>query len=529
MLLLVPGGSAWGLTINAATCTSTSNALRFHCSIETDVQAQVLLQFCDATTGGSACTKDRVSESVPFGTYSEDCAVGSSCYEFQLTVWNLISGHDYEWQAFADNVYGSDTYAPAPPADEFTAGALPSPSLSAINLSITTSGSPSVQNLLFNYGCKPTTGPGSSTDNGYMIVADAVGNIVWYQDPRDATGLDDASIGGLRLTRPDHHVLAIDSKEYVLEYDMSGELLGMLSRSSGDFNDGAVDRYVHHDLKREGSTTYVLTAREYSYVDADDCDADGDTTEEFTYIMDGVMAFDHTASWSLVDTWSLTEIYNPYDCGGRLPIAAGGSCGTTLWGSAMSGCDWAHANSMWVDDAGTWLLSFKDQDLVIEVDESDGSLMWELPGDGSSTDWTLDTGSSISDPTFNNQHHAWWMPTANNMMLYDNHVTHLAGASTTEPRALQLQFNPGAGTYAVVDEWVTEPAGSGDCNSKGSAFNMLPSGHVMATCAPSGIIREFGTYGSELWRLTLSCDSTTTPSGNLYRAEPFKLGPEMVP
>ncbi|RME26637.1 MAG: hypothetical protein D6798_06310 [Deltaproteobacteria bacterium] len=359
--------------------------------------------------------------------------------------------------------------------------------------------------------------------NGYVIIADTDGNIVWYQDPRDDTGRTDAVIGGLGLTRPDKHILLLDSKDTLLEYNLDGDVLQKLERDAGDFDDAdGVRRFVHHDLKREGDHTYVITAREYDYTDVNDCDGDGDVSEALTYILDGVMVFDHTTDpWTPVPSleWSLSDIYDPSDCTGPQPP----SCSATLWSSeGMTGCDWAHANSIWTDSDGTWQLSFKDQDKLINVDEATGGLVWELAGDGVSGDLLLDTSASIADPEFDNQHHAWRTATPNHIMLYDNNVT---GAA--DPRALELSLSPAAGVYAVIADWPTPPLEPrGDCNSKGSAFDMLPSGHVVATCAPSGIIREFEPAGAEVWKLTLGCpDTTLTPSGNLYRAMPFNFGP----
>ena len=77
--VLLPERAALALTINDTSCTQQSgNVLRYDCSVETDTSATVEVRFCDATVGGTGCTKSRSSEQVT-GTSSTTCSVGSSC------------------------------------------------------------------------------------------------------------------------------------------------------------------------------------------------------------------------------------------------------------------------------------------------------------------------------------------------------------------------------------------------------------------------------------------------------------------
>ncbi|RME20166.1 MAG: hypothetical protein D6798_21025 [Deltaproteobacteria bacterium] len=153
LLMLAVSGRADAVTINAASCVAQpDNVLRFDCSVETDTPASVELRFCDATVGGSGCSKTR-TRAAGAGVASSTCTVGSACTLYDLTVYNLISGHDYEWHAHAADATSSDVWTAVPPDDVFTPAALPSPGLAGIDLSIEVSGTTAMQNVLFNYGC----------------------------------------------------------------------------------------------------------------------------------------------------------------------------------------------------------------------------------------------------------------------------------------------------------------------------------------------------------------------------------------
>lgn len=516
LLALLPGRAS-ALVINDASCTQQpDNSLRFDCSVETDVAAQVSVRFCDATTAGSGCIKSRTS-AVVSGTPSTSCTTGSSCYQYDLTVWNLVSGHDYEWSANAFAAFMRASYTPDDPV--FTPGPLPSPDLAGVDLAVTTT-SPATHDLRylgFNFACAESSGfPPTSDSLDYFIVADAVGNIVWYQDIREQTGRDTSQLSTFHITTGDEHILLVDEQQTLVEYDLEGNVIAQLEVADGDFDDeDGVSPFLHHDLQRVGDDTFVLVGRQHDYVDVNDCDGDGSTTDTVTYVLDGIYQFD--SSWELVDGghWSLADIYSPNDCSGPQPPSCSG-----VVGSSLTGCDWFHGNSLYVSPTNKWLLSSKVQSRIIQVDGNTGTLDWELHGDNDSTgdgDWTVDVDASVGAAHFSNQHHAR-RSGPGTLTAFDNHGAdddHLA-------RGIELALDSRARTFSVARQWEMDV--DGDCRSTGSTYPLLRSDHVVVTCGPSNTIREFDGSGAQVWELVLSCsdgDARAVP----YRAQPMRMQP----
>ncbi len=509
---------AAALSISDARCTQQAdNALRFDCVVEVDEPAAVSLRFCDATAEGTGCLQARNSERAT-AVASTTCSGPGACYVADLTVWNLISGHDYEWSAVAATGPLRVGFTADAPDDVFTAGALPSPDLALMELSVSapSPGASRVRYVGFDFGCKSSGGGPGGGEVAYFVVADADGNIVWYQDPRQQTGRSSSQLEGVNISRFDKHILLIDSEETVLEYDLAGRVYGQIELADGDFTDvDGLDRYPHHDLQRVGDHTYVLVAGEYNYIDVNDCDADGRTDDRLTYVLDGV--YDYDADWVLQGDhqWSLGDIYSPDDCIGPQPP----DCRGTIGGSSTA-CDWFHGNSLEIGRSGDWLLSSRVQDRVIQVDGTTGDLLWELVGDNDSTgegDWSIDIAGSVGSTHFDKQHHVR-SAGRNRLRMFDNHDDD----ATPVPRGVEVQLDPFSRSFAIVDEWPV--AGDLACETTGSLYDLPLSDHVLLTCGPGESIQEFDGDGAVVWQLDLSCP-TGTPAAVTYRGVPMDLDP----
>jgi hypothetical protein len=499
------------VTITSASCAQQSdNVLRYDCTVTTDVLARVWIDLCE----GSGCSYDRESESSFLRTTHE------------ITIWNLAPSTSYQWQAHAHDRWGADTDGP----HSFTTSDLSDANgdgtddvyLSTVVLapSWSATGTSHVENLLFPFGC----GGSGTVSSDYLIIADTDGRIVWYQDVAQAMGYAPATIDAFTVGRGVNRIHAIVDKEYIVEYDLSGELVSLMCRcdasglcSNGATPDVCFDDYVHHDLQVRDGLLWALTAQEVSFPDPADCDGDASTTT-LNFIMDGLNA------WSLDGTqvvdWDMSEIYTPWLCGQDF-----------YWRGLMDGEDWAHANSLWVSADDAWTISVRFTSTIIQV-EGDlaspdwGQLLWELRGDAADTsdDWSL-TSSSYS-PDFNWQHHAWWT-LGGTMMLYDNQRM-----TTDNSRAIELDFDETTGVAEVVAAY---DLGMG-CDGQGGAFDLQPSGHVVANCsdvtATPGVIDasvyEFDPSSTTpVWQLDVSCDQSASPpgfrAGPLYRAQPFSF------
>jgi hypothetical protein len=503
--------TAGAVTITAASCAQQSdNMLRYDCTVTTDAPSRVWIDLCE----GSGCSYDRESESSYLQT------------THRVTLWNLTPSTTYQWQAHAHDPWGADTDGP----HSFTTADLSDPDgdgtdevyLSTILMTPTWSstGTAFVDNVLFGFGCAAS----GTVSSDYLIIADSDGDIVWYQDVTQVTGSSPTTIDGYTVGRGVNRIHAILDKEYIVEYDLSGELVSLMCRcdSAGLCTNGAVpdvcfDDYLHHDLLVKDGILWALTAQEVSYADTADCDGDPSTTT-LDFVMDGVNGW--TLDGTQVVDWDMSEIYTPWLCGQE-----------QYWSGRMDGEDWAHANSIWVGADKRWTMSIRFTSEVIQVegdaaDADFGQLVWELSGDAadSGDDWSL-TSTSFS-PDFNWQHHAWWT-LQGTMMLYDNQRL-----TTDDSRAIELDLDATTGVAEVIAEY---DLGLG-CDGQGGAFDMQPSGHIVVNCSDvtstpgvvDASIYEFDPASTTpVWQLDVSCDaSASTPGyrvGPLYRAQPFQF------
>ena len=510
LALAVPS-AAHAVTITSASCAQQAdNVLRYDCTVTTDGLARVWIDLCE----GSGCTFDRQSELSHMETTHE------------VTLWNLKPSTTYEWQATADDRTGSATDGPygftTSDLSDIDGDGVADLGLAGVQLSVWTAktGPHSVENVLINWGCADAADGGSD----YLIIADDEGNIVWYQDPSSVTGGETANLNGYTVGRDVNRIHAIIDHEYIVEYDLSGELVWLMCHcdakgqcSSGDVPDTCFADYVHHDLIVRDGTLWALTAEDVSFPDVDDCDADP-STSEIEYVMDGVNAW--ILHGSQIIDWDMSEIYEPWTCGTE-----------SYWGRHLDGEDWAHANSLWVNGDQQWTISSRYIDTVTQVvgDPSDpdyGQIVWELSGEAkdASDDWELI--SSSYDAEFDWQHHAWWTLDGT-MMLYDNNTM-----GALDSRVLEIEFDDSAMTAEIIGAYDLGTS----CDGQGGAYDTQPGGSFVVNCsddsstpgATDPFIVEFPHSGSATtWEMDISCGPVdTTPTyrmGPMYRSVVFQF------
>jgi hypothetical protein len=163
-------------------------------------------------------------------------------------------------------------------------------------------------------------------------------------------------------------------------------------------------------------------------------------------------------------------------------------------------------------------MSLHTMDVVVGVvgdpaDPAFGTVAWRLGGSPAAAQVGSDL-ALVSDVTadlgFENQHHAW-SPAPGELMLFDN-------GTGEESRVLRMALDETAGTARISTVW---PLGR-TCDGQGSG-SLLPSGNLLADCAPTDTLLEVETAsGAVLWEATVSCpgDPMLRP---LYRAVPIDL------
>lgn len=113
------------------------------------------------------------------------------------------------------------------------------------------------------------------------------------------------------------------------------------------------------------------------------------------------------------------------------------------------GVDYAHVNSIFVDDAGDYLLSLRGTSQVIKIDRDSGEVVWKMGG--LSNEFTIQ-----DDPLgyFCGQHTAQWLPNGN-LLLFDNGLLDPAectpgGAERTFSRVSEYAVDQVAKTARLV-------------------------------------------------------------------------------
>jgi hypothetical protein len=219
------------------------------------------------------------------------------------------------------------------------------------------------------------------------------------------------------------------------------------------------DRF-HHDLFRRHGKTWILYSRQ---------------TGSLT--LDGFVVWD--AAGNELSRWFEQD---------ALPIPPGATG------------DWAHTNSLWVDEQEDVLLSLHTQDAVVKVDAS-GALQWVLAGratSGLGQDFAVNWSAVSGADSFSAQHNAAWRSDGR-LQLLDNDSGRGLVMSVDEPR---LQ--------AAVEESFS--AGAPRCGPQGTTTDTAAGGTLVGCSGAS--IREYGPgAGAPTWSGTLVCANGATFGG----------------
>ncbi|MCB9699765.1 MAG: aryl-sulfate sulfotransferase [Alphaproteobacteria bacterium] len=421
-------------TVTSAACATTDNALRFSCWLALDEADEVTWSVYE----GDALVRTWV-------TQTSSTPVGE--------LWGLAPETTYRWEAVA---------AGGSASGEVTTGSLPS---DFDGMSLGTSGdAPGADAFLTNLSCGGFTG---------LVMVDAAGRVVWYQDVDSDGGTGSlAGVTGFDRDADGTLLTAVDG-ERLVQWSPMGDVL---AEATG------FDHPLHHDVAIEDGRVWALFAEEM----------DGRVIDGFV-VVDGST---QVASWSLADQVTVSGTTNSQD---------------GFWGQVFPGAsDWAHANSIEVRD-GVALVSFRWLDAVmgIPVDPEDGDFgepLFTLVGQSGGAlagDVVFADGGG-----FDGQHHASWSSDGH-LALFDN--------GTSNSRGLHVDVDLDAGT-------ATEAASFGmgrTCQIQGSVYD-LPGGDVLVTCADAGEASAWpADGGSSSWSMSLTCGGSRSGGSTTTRVMPI--------
>ena len=343
--------------------------------------------------------------------------------EAAVGLYTMTEDREYWWEASTPD--DPDVRI----SGRFTTGALPEGARIAADVT----GDSTAEHFLIVSPCSVS---------GYAVVMTPAGEVVWYQQLVPDTGLAKHLLG-VSWTE-DETVLGV-YPQGVVEVDWMGRERFAVSQGV-HFSEA-----VHHDAFKKDGRVYVLFQEIATFFDED-------------FLLDGVYVFDEPDA--PIAEWRIQDVFQPPG-----PENQNGTI------------DYTHANSLFVDDQGDILVSFRHLSSVAKLDgDGFGQLIWRLSGESNTVfgmDFALDDVQA-KDAAFARQHNAHWLPDGR-LAMFDNR------AQVQEPsRLIVLDLDEVAMTAEIVETYPLDQ----HCRFQGGAWH-TEAGNPVATCAPYGRAYEF--------------------------------------
>ncbi|MBL4704408.1 MAG: aryl-sulfate sulfotransferase [Flavobacteriales bacterium] len=117
------------------------------------------------------------------------------------------------------------------------------------------------------------------------------------------------------------------------------------------------------------------------------------------------------------------------------------------YGYDDGGYDYAHFNSVYEDDDGHLIVSFRHLDSVVKINRNTSDIMWQLGGKSSDFAFSNDVG-------FSGQHNAERRPSGNISVLDNGNMS----GSPEQSRAVEYSIDTSTWTATLVDEYIHSPS-----------------------------------------------------------------------
>jgi hypothetical protein len=353
-----------------------------------------------------------------------------------IPVLGLLPTQRYTVSAVA---FGADAISLGAPL-EFTTDTLPSdlPSYSA-------------------QGTDPTPGYVVFAADGFGIVIDNSGRVVWYRRFLNGPGLNFMAQPSGRFTARPSTPDPADIEPW-LEVDP----LGNITRTFGCAL-GLPSRF--HDLIARSDGDYWLLCDETRVQDlsalggAVAARVTGTTLQHIS--RDSELLF----GWSPFEHFDVADL-DPTD-------------------RAVANVNWTHGNALDLDDDGNIILSFRTLGEVTKIDGNTGAVIWRLGGRRNQF-----TFQGTSVPAFARQHSARAYASSG-LLLLDN------VGDPTESRAERYVLDEVAHTAQLV-----ESHGAGVVTLIGGSVQDLPNGRMLVSFGTAGRVQEFDATGRVVWEIT---------------------------
>ncbi len=179
------------------------------------------------------------------------------------------------------------------------------------------------------------------------------------------------------------------------------------------------------------------------------------------------------------------------------------------WDSGFypQGGDWTHANSLhYYEDSNTYLISFRNLDMIAEIDATSGEVLREFGGE---TGYQLTDGSR----SFNYQHDVSWTADDTLIMITTEDIED----GRHETTAVEYAIDDDAQT---LDEIWSHGDGEGIYVLVQGTARDLDNGNRLINFGSSGLVREVTIEGDVVWELSARAGAAfgnTVPFSDLWQ------------
>jgi hypothetical protein len=255
------------------------------------------------------------------------------------------------------------------------------------------------------------------------VILDPEGYNVWYgtePNARTMTNFKYDSVSGEFLV-----VERISSVGTPTVIDSNFNITNQLSVVNADYIDP-------HEFYQLADGNYVLFAIKDSVIDLSGYMFDGAPGDSASICYCNVLEV-VDASNNLLWDWNSCEHIHPSE-------------GYDFYGYDNGGYDYAHFNSVYEDDDGHLLVSFRHLNSVVKIDRNTGNIIWQLGGKSNDFTFTNDVG-------FTAQHHAERRSSGNISVLDNGNMF----GPPERSRAVEYILDTTLWTATLVDEYLPSP------------------------------------------------------------------------
>jgi len=256
------------------------------------------------------------------------------------------------------------------------------------------------------------------------MILDPEGYIVWYGaeiNSRKMTNFKYDSLSGDFLV-----VERFSSFNTPTVIDSNFNVIGQYSIINADYIDS-------HDFHQLQNGNYILFGVKDSVIDLSGYTFDGLPGDPSSICYCNVLEMIDNSN-NLIWEWNSCNHIHPSE-------------GYDFYGYDNGGYDYAHFNSVYQDDDGHLLVSFRHLNSVVKIDQFSGNIIWQLGGKSSDFTFTNDAG-------FSAQHNAERRPSGNISVLDNGNMS----GPPEQSRAIEYSLDTNLWTATLVDEYLPSPA-----------------------------------------------------------------------